>query len=65
MAGWGKRWSVARKLRAEYPGVVYHVRNRGDWREPIFKDEADRQRYVSTLGEALRLAIYWVHFGST
>src|SRR2546427_30592 len=26
MAGWGKRWGVARKLRVQYPGVM----NRGD-----------------------------------
>jgi REP element-mobilizing transposase RayT len=26
--------------------------NRGDRREPIFKDDADRERFVETLGEA-------------
>ena len=25
-------------------GAIYHVRNRGDRREPIFRDDADRQR---------------------
>jgi hypothetical protein len=34
---------MARKLRVEYPGAVYHVLHRGDRREPIFRDEADRQ----------------------
>ena len=43
---------MARKLRVEYPGAVYHVMNRGDRREPIFRDGADRQRFVNTLGEA-------------
>ena len=43
---------MARKLRVEYPGAIYHVMNRGDCREPIFQDEADRQRFVETLGEA-------------
>ncbi len=42
---------VARKLRVEYAGAIYHVMNRGDRREPIFQDEADRQRFVETLGE--------------
>jgi hypothetical protein len=23
----------------EYPGAIYHVMNRGDRREPIFKDD--------------------------
>ena len=39
---------MARKLRVEYPGAVYHVMNRGDRRKPIFKDDADRQRFVAT-----------------
>ena len=43
---------MARKLRVEYPGAIYHVMNRGDRREPIFLDDADRVRFVQTLGEA-------------
>ena len=43
---------MARKLRVEYPGAVYHVLNRGDRREPIFRDEQDRLRFLTTLGEA-------------
>ncbi len=43
---------MARKLRVEYPGAIYHVLNRGDRHEPIFKDDADRQRFVETLGGA-------------
>ena len=31
---------------------MYHVMNRGDRREPIFKDDADRERFLVTLGEA-------------
>ena len=43
---------MARKLRVEYPGAIYHVMNRGDRREPIFKDERDRGVFVAVLGEA-------------
>ena len=43
---------MARKLRVEYPGAVYHVMNRGHRREPIFRDEEDRKRFLVTLGEA-------------
>ena len=39
---------MARKLRVQYPGAIYHVMNRGDWREPIFKDDTDRQRFLET-----------------
>ena len=43
---------MVRKLRVEYAGAIYHVMNRGDRRERIFVDDADRQRFVETLGEA-------------
>ena len=35
-----------------YPGAICHVMNRGDRREPLFRDDADRRRFVGTLGEA-------------
>ena len=43
---------MARKLRIEYPGAIYHVMSRGDRREAIVRDEDDRQRFVESLGEA-------------
>ena len=43
---------MARKLRVQYPGAIYHVMNRGDRRESIFKDDLDRERFLATLGEA-------------
>jgi hypothetical protein len=33
---------MARKLRVEYPGAIYHVMNRGDQKESIFRDDKDR-----------------------
>ena len=42
---------MPRKLRVEYPGAIYHVMNRGDRREPIFKDDVDRRRFLETLEE--------------
>ncbi len=35
---------MARKLRIQYPGAMYHVMNRGDRREAIFKDDQDCHR---------------------
>jgi hypothetical protein len=32
--------TMARKIRIEYPGALYHAMNRGDRREAIFKDVA-------------------------
>ena len=52
---------MARKLRVEYPGAVYHVMNRGDRREPVFRDEEDRERFLATLGEACAKSGRQVH----
>ena len=41
---------MARKLRVECAGAIYSVMNRGDRRELIFMDDADRQRFVETPG---------------
>ena len=43
---------MARKFSVEYPDAVYHVTNRGDRREPIFRDDEDRREFIATLGEA-------------
>jgi REP-associated tyrosine transposase len=43
--------AMARKLRVEYPGAIYHVMSRGDRREPIFKDDLDRELFLKTLAE--------------
>jgi len=42
---------MARKLRIQYPGALYHVMSRGDRREPIFADDLDRRRFIETLTE--------------
>jgi REP element-mobilizing transposase RayT len=52
---------MARKLRVEYPGAIYHVMNRGDRREPIVRDDQDRQRFAETLGEACGKTGWQVH----
>jgi len=52
---------MARKLRVEYPGAIYHVMNRGDRREEIFRDDEDRQRFLTTLGEACAKTGWEVH----
>jgi putative transposase len=52
---------MPRKLRIEYPGAIYHVMNRGDQRDNIFKDDQDRQRFLVTLGEACAKTEWQVH----
>ena len=52
---------MARKLRVEYPEAIYHVMNRGDRREAIFKDDKDRELFLSTLAEACVKTGWEVH----
>lgn len=52
---------MARKLRGEYPGAIYHVMNRGDHREPIFCDDSDRTLFLETLAQACAKISWQVH----
>lgn len=40
---------MARPLRIEYPGAVYHITNRGNERREIYKDDLDRKTFLDTL----------------
>ncbi len=44
---------MARPLRLEYPGAVYHLTSRGDRREPIYRDDGDRETFLHILGLGL------------
>jgi putative transposase len=44
---------MARPLRIEYPGALYHVTSRGNARAPIFFDDADRRLFLLCLGEVV------------
>ena len=52
---------MPRQRRIEYPGAIYHAMNRGDRREPIFQDDADRKRFLQTLGEACAKTDWQLH----
>jgi putative transposase len=52
---------MPRKVRLEYEGAIYHVMNRGGRREPIFKDDQDRERFLHTLGEGCAKTGWQVH----
>lgn len=52
---------MPRKLRVEYAGAIYHVLNRGDRREPIFRSEKDEELFLQTLGEVCAKADWEVH----
>lgn len=41
---------MARPLRIEFPGALYHVTARGDRGEAIYEDDADRRLFLGVLG---------------
>ena len=54
---------MARSLRVEFEGAIYHVTARGSDRHPIFLDDRDHRRFIEKLGEnvdthAIRLYAY-------
>ncbi|MGB9667050.1 MAG: transposase, partial [Candidatus Cryosericum sp.] len=46
---------MARSLRLEAPGNIYHVTVRGDRREDIFDDDADRVSMLDLINDAVEL----------
>jgi putative transposase len=59
---------MARPLRIEFPGAVYHVTSRGDRREPIFVDDVDRRALLDVLASGLErfdgCALAWCLMGN-
>lgn len=45
---------MARPLRIEFPGAIYHVTSRGNAQDAIFLDDIDRQNCLAVLDLALR-----------
>ncbi len=44
---------MARPLRIEFPGALYHVTSRGDGQETIYEDDEDRRPYLEILGDVV------------
>jgi len=49
---------MARPLRIEFPGAIYHVMSRGNARQEIFRDERDYGRFL----EGIEAAVEKFHF---
>src|SRR5690606_14280966 len=45
---------MARPIRLEFSGALYHVTSRGDRREAIYEDDADRERFLTVLADVVR-----------
>ena len=44
---------MARPLRIEYPGAIYHITSRGNARQDIFLDDGDRTAFLDVLAQAV------------
>ncbi|MGC1953162.1 MAG: transposase [Gammaproteobacteria bacterium] len=44
---------MARQLRIEFPGAVYHVTSRGNARLAIYEDDGDREDFLQVLSRAV------------
>ena len=53
---------MARPLRLEFPGAVYHLTARGDRQEPIFLNDADRRKFLDLLGKEVKQQD-WICYG--
>lgn len=45
---------MARPLRIEFPGALYHVMSRGNERRRIVRDDADRQKWIEWLPQTVK-----------
>ena len=52
---------MARPLRLEFAGALYHVTARGDRREDIYEDDEDRELFLSVLAHVVRRFNWLVH----
>jgi putative transposase len=46
---------MARPLRIEYPGAVYHVTCRGNEKKAIFRDDHDRESFLDILAQSNKI----------
>ena len=52
---------MARPLRIQYPDAVYHVTCRGNEKRDIFRDDADRNRFVQLLNQSVNIYTVKLH----
>ena len=52
---------MARPLRLEFAGALYHITSRGDRREDIYRDDEDRQQWLEVLGQVCERFNWVIH----
>jgi len=52
---------MARKLRIQFEGAMYHVINRGNYGRDLFGNEGEAQAFLETVGEAKAMMGWRLH----
>jgi hypothetical protein len=52
---------MARRIRIEYAGAVYHVMSWGDHLEAVYREDADRELFLKCLAEACEKTGWQIH----
>ena len=52
---------MARPLRIEYPGALYHVMNRGNSEQDLFRTTRDRERFLECLDTSVERFSLKIH----
>lgn len=50
---------MARPLRIQYPGAVYHITSRGNEKKAVYKDDQDRENFLRTL-QRVNQRYHWI-----
>ena len=70
LAGWGENGrarpleGMARPARIELPGGAYHLIARGNGRQSIYTDDADRHAFLKVLRETLSRTVLRISPGA-
>ncbi len=52
---------MARPLRIEYPGALYHITSRGNSGHNIYQDDQDRKTFLNVLTEVVKKCNWYCH----
>jgi len=52
---------MPRTMRGQYPGAIYHVKDRGDRREDVFVHDVDGPDFLETRAEACQKTGWEAH----
>ena len=52
---------MRRKARVEFHSALYHLLDRGDRQEAIFRDDRDREVFLTTVGQVCARCGWRVH----